>query len=206
MLFPSGVRHKPLEMVTVKAFAKFLGLCAVLSNFACTQTAVLYDLKTNDVIKLEFDDNWIWSGGIRGTAPSGQAVSGEYRLFTRDDRQGRKSKPGDSGTNNGTSGRIVPTGQELEASGDYAWATKLGFQFNAGKTKYPNAELKGIYFGSASVSGKNIDIDCIMKTLVFRQPNFWKVGIGADIITHRSGVCRDNKGGKYRLEVSVTKS
>lgn len=121
---------------------------------------------------------------------------GTARLYNLDTAQVIDVQFEDNGTGRGKISGTLPNGEPLSGEyntlqggsetastataagagfGGYDWATAQGFSFNQPNTDY----------GAATVVGGGLVIDCVYGTSGFPS--------------HGEGVCRDNKGGNYRL-------
>ena len=83
---------------------------------------------------------------------------------------------GEFSTLSGGSSTWGSANASVQGSGGYAWASAQGFS-----TTTPNTQ-----YGSATIVGGGIVIECLYGTSGFPS--------------HGNGVCRDNKGGRYRLQ------
>jgi hypothetical protein len=197
MLLPPGIKQKPLGIVTVRAFGKLLALCVVLSLCSCASVprpAYLYNLKTDNLINLEFDyppflvHPGSWDGMVKGVLPNGGFITGEYHLIYRA-MVHRGKLPNDEFPIDREIRRTTPAmAKELIASGDYEWAAKLGFKF-----------INTYHYTAKLVSGDK-KLECLYRKDIEL--------VGGLFAGNRSkfaegGFCRDNKGGAYRLVFSI---
>ena len=83
---------------------------------------------------------------------------------------------GEFSTLSGGSSTWASANAFAQGSGGYAWANAQGFSTTTPNTNY----------GSATIVGGGIIIECLYGTSGFPS--------------HGNGVCRDNKGGRYRLQ------
>ena len=184
----------------MKAYAKFLCLCCAMGLSACTGKAVLFNLDTNAISNLEFDDYGVDVGKMRGVLPNGLRVAGEYSLISRETDETDPFQSSDHSGEDREKRIILSSGQELESSGKYNWATEMGFSFASEKHWFGGDKT---WFGTATLVGGQLTIECIYRRWVQRGR---QGALGAIIAPgaayhpiRRNGVCRDNKGGKYKL-------